>query len=48
MWPPYSELWRFACTTIAIAFQRMYASMRRSIVRSPGYSFSWPGEIVLT
>ena len=36
MWPPYSELWRLACTTIAIAFQRMYASRRRSIVRSPG------------
>src|SRR5678816_3569985 len=47
MWPPYSELWRFACTTIAAAFQRMYDSMRRSIVRSPGYSFSCPGEIVL-
>ena len=36
MCPPYSELWRLACTTIAIAFQRMYALMRRSSARSPG------------
>src|SRR4026207_95192 len=47
MCPPYSELCRFACTTIAAALPRMYDSTRRSIVRSPGYSFSWPGEIVL-
>jgi hypothetical protein len=36
MCPPYSVLIRFAFTTMATAFQRISASMRRSIARSPG------------
>jgi len=46
--PPYSLDLRFASTTMAMAFQRMYASMRRSIARSPGYGGSWAAAMVLT
>src|ERR1700730_3470665 len=46
--PPYSDDTRLACTTIAIAFQRKYASMRRSSARLPGYSGSRPVGILLT
>jgi hypothetical protein len=33
---------------MASAFQRMYASMRRSNSRLPGYEGSCPGEMLLT
>jgi len=48
MCPPYSVDLRFACTTMAIAFQRIHASMRRSSARSPGYCGCLPTGIVFT
>ena len=37
-----------ACSTVAIAFQRISVRMRRSTASSPGYSGSWSTGIVLT
>jgi hypothetical protein len=48
MWPPSSVDSAFACSTIAIAFQRTRAVARRSSSGSPGSSGSSSGGIVLT
>ena len=47
MWPPSSDDSRFACTTIAIAFQRMIERMRCSSAWSPGLFCSRFSGIVL-
>jgi len=47
MWPPSSELSRFAWTTMAMAFQRMIERMRCSRAWSPGLFFSRASGIVL-
>src|SRR3954447_4353418 len=48
MWPPSSEDSLLACSTVAIAFQRMSERMRCSSSRSPGNGASSSGGIVLT
>jgi len=52
MWPPNSlpsaDSMRLALTTIAIAFQRMYARSRPSNSRLPGLWTSSSGSMVLT
>ena len=48
MWPPSSEEYLLARTTIAIAFQRMIERRRRSIAGSPGIGSSSEAGIVLT
>src|SRR3546814_9206136 len=47
MWPPRSPGWRWARTTMAIAFQRISERMRHSIWASPGDLAFWPGGLVL-
>ena len=46
--PPSAGCRRLAFTTIAMAFQRMYARSRSSISRSPGQRSSCSGSMVLT
>ncbi len=48
MCPPSSDDSALACSTVAIAFQRMIARMRCSSSRSPGYGSCRSGGIVLT
>ena len=48
MWPPSSEDSALACSTVAIAFQRMSERRRRSTSWSPGICASSSAGIVLT